>query len=119
MPLDALRQWRRVLRMEFIRFASFEKSASNIFLETDILELELFLSEHPEAGDLIPHGRGLRKLRRAAKGHGKRGGARVIYYHVVADSIILLICAYAKNEQGDLTPDQLKIFSTIVKKEFP
>jgi hypothetical protein len=105
--------------MEFIRFTTFEKSASGIFTETDVLELEMFLVEHPDAGDLIPHGRGLRKLRRAAKGHGKRGGARVIYYHVVSESIILLIYAYAKNEQADLTPDQLKTLSTIVKQEFP
>lgn len=105
--------------MEFVRFASFETSASDVFTETDILELEMFLAEHPEAGDLIPHGRGLRKLRRAAKGHGKRGGARVIYYHVVSDSIILLITAYAKNQQSDLTSSQLKTLSTIVKQEFP
>jgi hypothetical protein len=47
--------------------------------EADIFELEMLLTVRPEAGDLIPGGRGLRKLRSPAKGHGKRGSARVIY----------------------------------------
>jgi len=36
------------------------------------------LAEHPDMGAMIPGSGGLRKVRIAAKGHGKRGGARVI-----------------------------------------
>ena len=64
--------------MEFIRFATFDKSAARIFSEGDILELELALIIDPLAGDLIPGARGLRKLRRPLAGRGKRGSARVI-----------------------------------------
>ena len=85
----------------------------------DILDLEMHLAVHPHAGDLIPGGRGLRKLRRPAKGRGKRGGARVIYYHVNAQHLILLIVAYAKNEQEDLDRRQLQILAQLVKTEFP
>ena len=67
----------------------------------------------------MPGGRGLRKLRRPAKGRGKRGGARVIYYHVNAQHLILLIVAYAKNEQEDLDRRQLQILAQLVKTEFP
>jgi hypothetical protein len=105
--------------MEFIRFQSFEASASGLFSEDDVMEMELLLTGRPDAGLLIPHGRGLRKLRRPPRGHGKRGGARVIYYHVVNQGTILLIAAYAKNRQGDLTTAQLKLLSSIVKSEFP
>lgn len=105
--------------MEFIRLPIFEKTASKIFSEADIFEMELLLTVHPEAGDLIPGGRGLRKLRRPAKGHGKRGGARVIYYHVNNQHIILLIVAYAKNEQEDLDRKQLQILASLIKSEFP
>jgi hypothetical protein len=94
--------------MIFIRLASFEKSASRLFSEADIIDLELALIEHPEAGDIIPRGKGLRKIRRPAKGHGKRGGARVIYYYVASDSRIYFVFAYAKNEQENLTEKQLK-----------
>jgi hypothetical protein len=47
-------------------------------------------------------------LRWAAKGKGKRGGARIIYlYVVVAESVYLLRC-YAKNVQTDLSADEQK-----------
>ncbi|HUG10596.1 MAG TPA: hypothetical protein VMM36_06260 [Opitutaceae bacterium] len=105
--------------VEFIRFASFERSASGVLTESDVLELELFLTEHPDAGDLIPGGRGLRKLRRPAKARGKRGGARVIYYHVISNHQVLLIAAYAKSEKSDLDRRQLEVLANLVKSEFP
>ena len=105
--------------MEFIRFATFERTASSLLTESDILDIELFLTEQPGAGDLIPGGRGLRKLRRPAKGRGKRGGARVIYYHVTSRHQILLISVYAKNEQEDLDRRQLHILANHIKSEFP
>ena len=69
----------RPLHVEFARFPTFEKTATGLLSEADIFELEMLLTVRPEAGDLIPGGRGLRKLRSPAKGHGKRGSARVIY----------------------------------------
>lgn len=105
--------------MEFVRFPAFEKSAAGLLSEADILELEMQLTVHPNAGDLIPGGRGLRKLRRPAKGRGKRGGSRLIYYHVNSQNLILLIVVYAKNEQADLDRRQLQILANLVKSEFP
>lgn len=105
--------------MEFIRFASFESSADGLLTEDHVLEMELFLTEHPDAGDLIPGGRGLRKLRRPAKGRGNRGGARVIYYHVTSNHQILLIAVYAKSAKSDLDRRQLEILANLVKSEFP
>ena len=107
------------LHVEFVRFPTFEKTAADLFSEAEIFELEMLLATQPEAGDLIPGGRGLRKLRRPAKGRGKRGGARVIYYHVTQQHVILLIVAYAKNEQEDLDRRQLQILAQLVKTEFP
>lgn len=39
-----------------------------------------FLARTPEAGDEIPETGGIRKLRWAGKGKGKRGGLRIVYY---------------------------------------
>ena len=108
-----------LLTVEFVRFPAFEKSAAGLLSEVDILDLEMHLAVYPHAGDLIPGGRGLRKLRRPAKGRGKRAGARVIYYHVNAQHLILHIVAYAKNEQEDLDRRQLQILAQLVKTEFP
>ena len=57
---------------------------------------------------MIPGAGGVRKLRWAAKGKGKRGGARVIYIHVVLATRIYLLRCYAKNVRTDLTADEKK-----------
>ena len=105
--------------MEFVRFPTFEKTAAGLLSEAEILKMELQLVVQPNAGDLIPGGRGLRKLRRPAKGRGKRGGARVIYYHVTSEHLILLIVVYAKNDQENLDRRQLQLLANLVKSEFP
>ena len=51
-----------------------------ILSEDEHDDLILYVALYPEAGDVIPETGGLRKLRWAAKGRGKRGGSRVIYY---------------------------------------
>jgi len=66
------------------------------------------LADRPDAGDLIPGGHGLRKIRVALQGRGKRGGGRVIYFWLVAESQILLVALFAKNVRMDLTKRQLK-----------
>ena len=105
--------------LEFKRFHLFEKSCAGLFSEQDVFELELALLADPEAGDLISGTRGLRKLRRPLTGRGKRGGARVIYYLIVSDHQILLLYAYAKNRQGDLTPAQFKQLAQLAREELP
>ena len=64
--------------------------------------------EHPGAGDLIPGSGGVRKLRWAAKGKGKRGGVRIIYVYVAIAARIYLMRCYAKNVKTDLTADERK-----------
>jgi len=68
--------------------------------------LILYVALHPEAGDLIPETGGLRKLRWAAKGKGKRGGSRVIYYFHNIDVPLFLMAIFAKNIQTDLSTQQ-------------
>ena len=69
-------------------------------------------------GSVIQAGGGIRKIRIAARSHGKRGGARVIYYWAKRKDQILLLFAYAKNVAGDLTPKQAAELGKPVKKEF-
>jgi hypothetical protein len=70
--------------------------------------LAVYLIDHPDAGDAIPGSGGVRKLRWAGKGKGKRGGARIIYLYVVVAARIYLIRCYAKNVKTDLTADEKK-----------
>jgi mRNA-degrading endonuclease RelE of RelBE toxin-antitoxin system len=85
----------------------FTVAALDVLGEDEIFKLKCFLTEQPEKGDLIPHSGGLRKLRWAAKGKGKRGGARIIYYYIVAPATIRLMEIYTKNEQENISPQAL------------
>ena len=100
--------------MEFIETPLFEKSKEGIFDEDELQRFQLELLENPDAGDLIPKGKGLRKIRWSASGRGKRGGARVISYWINAENMIFLLLAYKKNRQENLTPKQLKILTDLI-----
>lgn len=66
-------------------------------------ELVEFIATNPESGDLIPATGGVRKLRWALQGGGKRGGARVIYYFHDDNLPVFLLAVYGKNEKANLT----------------
>lgn len=50
-------------------------------------------------------------------GRGKRGGARVIYYHWASKEQCCLVYAYAKNVAADMTPDQLRRLADVMQAE--
>ena len=62
-----------------------------------------YLACNPTAGDLIPGTGGVRKLRWALEGRGKRGGARVVYFHHDGGMPLFALTAFAKNERADLS----------------
>lgn len=62
-----------------------------------------YLAHNPTAGDLVPGTGGIRKVRWALEGRGKRGGARVIYFYHGADMPLFALTAYAKNERANLS----------------
>ena len=72
----------------------------------------------PEQGALIRGSGGLRKIRWGARGRGKRGGVRVIYSWHPAEQVASMLLIYAKSEQDDLTPAQLRILRRLVQEEF-
>ncbi|HSU12951.1 type II toxin-antitoxin system RelE/ParE family toxin [Longimicrobium sp.] len=92
--------------LEFVFLPSFERTAQGVLSPEDIRELELTLLQQPRAGAVLRDTGGVRKVRAAIEGRGKSGSARVVYLYVeVRQKIYLLLC-FAKNEQGNLTPEQ-------------
>ncbi len=66
-------------------------------------ELVAFLGANPAAGEIIPETGGVRKIRWALAGRGKRGGTRVIYYFHNEHLPVFLLAAYGKNEKANLS----------------
>lgn len=82
----------------------------------DVARLEQAISLDPTIGDVIPGLGGIRKLRFGLGNQGKRGGGRAVYFLMLADDAALMIFAYAKNEQEDLTTEQRKAALALTKE---
>lgn len=102
-----------------IQLPIFTERVRKLLTDLEYWELQDSLAEHPYSGKLIPNGKGLRKLRWAIarEARGKRGGVRVIYYWVRNPATIYFVSIYAKNEQENLTPKQLKALAAIAERE--
>lgn len=81
-------------------------------------QLQLALILRPEQGPVIKGSGGLRKIRWAGVGGGKRGGLRVIYYWEPVEQAFYMLYVYAKSDQGDLTPTQTRQLGRLVREEF-
>lgn len=92
--------------MIFVESSFFTTRVKELLSDEEYAALQAFLVRKPDAGDVIVQTGGLRKVRWVTKGRGKRGGTRVIYYHVVAESQIRMILIYRKGIKDDLTPKE-------------
>lgn len=107
------------MRLTFSETSVFTRQITGLLSDDDLKALQWALMARPDRGNLIRGSGGLRKIRWARSGRGKRGGLRIIYYWHVPGSTILLLLAYRKSEQDDLTPAQLKILKSIIESEYP
>jgi hypothetical protein len=94
--------------VEFFETPAFTRYVGDYLDDTGLLALQLFLSDHPEAGKVMPGTGGFRKLRWGdqARGKGKRGGLRIVYLFLSGDHQVWLFTLYGKDEADDLTPTQ-------------
>jgi hypothetical protein len=79
----------------------FVRYASEIWTDSERMEFINWIAAHPDAGDVIPGSGGCRKVRWSRQGHGKRGGARIIYF-CAASEIIWLLIMYKKSKLDNL-----------------
>ena len=103
------------MNYSFVTSADFERHFKRLLkkyssLRTDVLELMKQLRQNPMMGDDL--GNNTRKVRMAisSKNKGKRGGARVITYHVLINEImgkIYLLTIYDKGEQENISAQEI------------
>ncbi|HEY3983229.1 type II toxin-antitoxin system RelE/ParE family toxin [Cedecea sp.] len=92
--------------MIFIETPIFTEDVLTLLNDEEYRAFQLHLAENPTAGDVIKETGGLRKVRWASGGKGKRGGVRVIYYYKLSESQIRLLVIYKKGIKDDLSADE-------------
>jgi len=93
----------------------FTRRVTALLPDEEYREFQASLIADPKAGDRISGSGGLRKIRWAAKGRGKRGGVRIIYYHISTRARIYLLVIYAKSEKDDLTSAELRVLKHLME----
>jgi hypothetical protein len=107
--------------MTFTEHPVFTRRITELLTDEEYRRFQTDLAANPEAGDVIPGLSGLRKVRLALPGRGKRGAARVLYLLFVRAETVFLLYVFAKGEFKDLPPDKRRVIKRLVdeiKKEF-
>jgi len=98
-----------------IETSIFTRRADALLTQSERVELISRLAYDPDQGTVIPGTGGIRKLRFAAGGQGKRDAFRVVYYVMTQDLPILALLIYGKNEQANPSVDQRRAMMAIVE----
>jgi hypothetical protein len=104
--------------MRFIETPVFTRTVDGLLDADQFWALQLALLLRPDVGPVIPKSGGIRKMRWALSGAGKRGGLRVIYYWDEASETFYLLYVYRKSAKDDLTPNQIRTLAKLVREEF-
>jgi hypothetical protein len=86
----------------------FQKQAEKLWSVAERMGFIDWIAQNPLAGDVIPGAEGARKVRWSVAGKGKRGGARVIYFNLSAEGVVLLVAVYAKSDQVNIAIGDIK-----------
>ena len=87
---------------------TFQKQAALIWRESERIAFIDWIAENALAGDVIPGTEGARKVRWSVAGRGKRGGARVVYFNLSEQGIVLLVTMYVKADQSNIANSAIK-----------
>ncbi|MDZ7736758.1 MAG: type II toxin-antitoxin system RelE/ParE family toxin [Gammaproteobacteria bacterium] len=92
----------------FIETRMFSRLVQEYLSDEEYRALQTVLIDNPETGPVIPGSGGVRKLRWAAQGRGKRGGYRIIYYLRKSQGVIWMLTIYPKNVTDSIPAAVLK-----------
>lgn len=92
----------------FVETQLFSGLVQEYLTDDDYRLLQAELIQNPRAGNVIRGSGGVRKLRWAAPGRGKRGGYRIIYYVRHPTGVIWMLTIYPKSETDSIPSHILK-----------
>lgn len=106
--------------MEIVRTKTYTKALKRLTklgaTKGNVEAMEAAIIADPKVGDVIQGAGGLRKVRFGYGQVGKSGGGRTIYFAWLDRDTVILITAYAKVDQEDLTDDERKLFAKLIKE---
>ncbi len=103
------------MKLQFVYLPTFERTMHYLLTDEGMQRIENELLDDPRRGDVIPETNGVRKVRIALPGRGKRGGARITYLYVETKDRVYFILAYAKNVKGTMTPTEIKMLASLAR----
>jgi hypothetical protein len=102
---------------EFVMLPEFDRQWQKMGLgDGELRQLQETLLQNPKAGDVIRGTKGLRKIRIAFEGQGKRGSGRVAYVDFTVYETVYLITAYPKNEKDNLSKAERNAIARMIAK---
>ncbi len=90
------------------RNADFPEAAEKLWSEEERLAFIDWIAANPLAGNVIPGADGGRTVRWSRAGSDKSSGARVIYFNLTEQEVVLWVAAYAKAERTNMLPAEIK-----------
>jgi len=103
--------------MIFIETTTFTKLLPKYLTDDEYRVFQWYLLLNPEAWDLVRGSGGVRKVRWAPAGKGKRGGIRIMYYWKKSDKEIWLLTLYSKSERATIPGHILKKIAEEIENE--
>lgn len=104
------------MKREFVYMRKFDREWERLGLDDSTLaQLEDYLMDNPDAGNVIVGTGGLKKVRWALPHTGKSGGIRVLYIDFIFDSVIYMIDLFPKDEKENISQAERNNIKQIIK----
>ena len=100
--------------MQIFATKTYDRAIRKLLSDDSRREMEAAIVADPAAAPVMPGTGGIRKLRWAGSGRGKRGGIRTIYFHHAGPEAIYMLTAYAKTARDDLSPSDKRALARLV-----
>jgi hypothetical protein len=101
----------------FIESSTFERICPIYLDDDEYAELQQFMMNNPEAGQIVPGSGGVRKLRWSRPGMGKRGGLRIIHFVRYQPNEFWMLTIYSKAKQDNVPSHILRHLLEVFQNE--
>jgi hypothetical protein len=105
------------MMFSFVETDLFSKLVDGYLTDEEYRQVQLVLIRNPEAGVVIRGSGGVRKLRWQARGRGKLGGCRIIYFVRNSEKTFWMLTIYAKNVRDTIPGHLLKKIRQEIENE--